>query len=228
MTKIFLHTLLLFVLMMGNFRGYAQETEVANFYFSEAQPVGKTNVASFAKKICGDFVRLENDRVNFCVTNDSIYARYPVVMSLTLAEIRSSGKYEIRGNEIFGVHESKGLPVKLFQDTAVFVHYQQEVVFRIGEDQILREVDGVYYLNYKMKDALWSTMVLKQFGNSLCMYSLDHSVVMDKLMQFKHVRQTQQDGLATLIATPTSEEFLTFFQSKGFTDKEKYIRKTEK
>ncbi len=203
---------------------YAQGS---NFYFQEAQPAGLEEIDQIVGEITGEYIREENKHVKIIVAMDSVYCRYPVVMHKAVAEIEAEGEYEIKGDEIFGVHESKGLPLQIINDTAVFVHYAHELIFAPGKSGVMKKHNGVYYFNYLEKNGYYTTVALSIRGDNLYMHSLDHYMVMPQIRSFSTLEETELDGVKTYLAAPSKDEMISFYESKGFQDKIKYLRKPE-
>ena len=129
----------------------AQNESVSDFYFQEAQPSQVGEIVQIIGEVVGEYTREEDGNIVLIVARDSVYCRYPVVMFLSMSEVDSSEKIEIRKNKIYGVHESQGLPVQVIDDTAVFIHYAHELIFAPKISGVMKKQNGVYYFNYLEK-----------------------------------------------------------------------------
>jgi hypothetical protein len=205
----------------------AQTQTSSDFYFQKAQPDKVEEISQIIGEIVGEYTREEDRSVVLIVARDSVYCRYPVVMFLSVAEVDSSEKYEIRKNKIYGVHEAQGLPVQIMDDTAVFVHYAHELIFAPKISGVMKKHNGVYYFNYLQENDLYTTIALSLGEEELFLHSLDHSLVMPKIRNFSSLEEVKLDGVTTYIASPSNEEMIAFYEDKGFKDKIKYIRKSD-
>jgi len=150
----------------------------SDFYFQKAQPEGVEEISQIIGQIVGEYMKDEDRNTVVIVARDSVYCRYPVVMFLSVSEVDSSEKYEIRKNKIFGIHEAQGLPVKIIDDTAVFLHYAHELIFAPQKSGVMKKVNGVYYFNYLQENGFYTTIALSLKEDELYLHSLDHSLVM--------------------------------------------------
>lgn len=216
---------IIFTLVFFTFLRVNSQEDATSFYFSEPQPASVKNSTQIIGEITGEYLRDENQNVKLFVSRDSVFCTYPVIMSLSVAEIEAEGKYHIKDDKIYGIYKDQGLPLRIFNDTAVFVHYQHELIFAPGKDQIMKEVNGVFYLNYKESNGMWSTMALSNRGDYLYLHSLDHTLVMSQINQFDNLKEDEVKGVKTYLAAPSKDQMIAFYESKGFKDKIKYIRK---
>lgn len=212
-------TILVFILL-GTVSGQSSD-----FFFEEAQPQQLDEITQIIGEIVGEYTKEEDRNVKVIVARDSVYCKYPVIMHLSVAEIDAIDEYEIKGDKIYGIHESKGLPVRVINDTAVFVHYAHELIFAPGKSGVMKKHNGVYYFNYVQDNGLYTTIALSLRGESLYLHSLDHSLVMSKIRSFSSLEEKEIDGVKTFVAAPSKDEMIAFYEDKGFKDKIKYIRK---
>jgi len=219
-------SLLFLVFCLANLLSAQTET-TSDFYFQKAQPDNVEGISQIIGEIVGEYTREEDRNVALIVARDSVYCRYPVVMFLSMTDIDSSEKYEIRNNKIYGVHEAQGLPVQVMDDTAVFMHYAHELIFAPEKSGVMKKHNGVYYFNYLQENGLYTTIALSLGGDELYLHSLDHSLVMPKIRNFSSLEEVKLDGVTTYIASPSNEEMIAFYEDKGFKDKIKYIRKSD-
>ena len=198
-----------------------------DFYFQEPQPAGVEEKTEIIGEIVGEYSLEDDKNIRVMVTRDSVFASYPVLMYQAVAEIEAEGKYEIKDDKIYGVHSKQGLPVKIINDTAVFIHTAHELIFAPGKSGVMKTYNGVYYFNYKNENGMYSTMALSVRGENLYLHSLDHSVVMTQIREFTDFEEKKIDGVTTYTASPSKDEMIAFYEDKGFKDKIKYIRKPE-
>lgn len=203
----------------------AQNESVSDFYFQEAQPSQVGEIEQIIGEVVGEYTREEDGNIVLIVARDSVYCRYPVVMFLSMSEVDSSEKIEIRKNKIYGVHESQGLPVQVIDDTAVFIHYAHELIFAPKISGVMKKQNGVYYFNYLEDNGLYTTIALSVGEDGLFLHSLDHSLVMPQIRRFSGLEEVELDGVKTFIASPSSQELSAFYEDSGFQDKIKYVRK---
>lgn len=199
----------------------------SDFYFQKAQPQEVKEISQIIGQIVGEYAKEEDRNTVVIVARDSVYCRYPVVMFLSVSEVDSSEKYEIRKNKIYGIHEAQGLPVQIIDDTAVFLHYAHDLIFAPQKSGVMKKANGVYYFNYLQKNGFYTTVALSLKEDELYVHSLDHLLVMSKIKNFSVLEETEIDGVVTYLASPSNAEMIAFYEDKGFKDKIKYIRKDD-
>jgi hypothetical protein len=207
--------------------GGLKAQESSDFYFSEAQPQELDEITKIIGEIVGEYTREEDKNVKIIVAQDSVYVQYPVIMHMSVAEITESEKYEIKDGKLFGIHESKGLPMMVTNDTAIFMHYAHELIFAPNISGVMKRHNGVYYFNYLEKNGFYTTMALSLRGDYMYLHSLDHSLVMAMIKGFSSLEEKQLEGTLTYLAAPSKDEMVSFYEDKGFKDKIKYIRKND-
>lgn len=214
---------LLFLVFLWSEFSYSQPG--SDFYFQKAQPEDIEEISQIIGQIVGEYTKEEDRNTVVIVARDSVYCRYPVVMFLSVSEVDSSEKYEIRKNKIFGIHETQGLPVQIIDDTAVFLHYAHELIFAPQKSGVMKKVNGVYYFNYLQENGFYTTIALSLKEDELYLHSLDHSLVMSQIRNFSSLEEKELNGVITYVASPSSAEMIAFYEDKGFKDKIKYVRK---
>ena len=199
------------------------QNEVTSFYFSESQPASVSPLEKFGEDVCGRYLYEEDTLTSLIITPDSIYTHFGTFTFLTKKEIEKSTKYRLENELLFGIKKGQGIPYKEKNDTIFTYITQNDLVFKPSKSNILNKSGDKYYLNFKEDNGYSSTQIVAFEEKSLVFYSLDHELVLEKILQFNSTKTKQVDGFKTYLSAPTKNEFLTFVKEKGFRDKTVYL-----
>jgi len=211
------------ILLMLNVFFLRAQDEVTSFYFSEPQPSSVSSLDKFDKDICGRYLFADDTLTSLIITPDSIYTHFGTFTFLTAEEINKSDKYKLENDLLFGIKDGQGIPFKEKNDTIYTYITQNDLVFKPTEEHKLNKNGDKFYLNTKEDNGYYSTQVFAIEGKKLIVYSIDHELVLEDILQFKSTKTKQVDGFKTYLSAPTKTEFISFVEDKGFRDKTIYL-----
>ena len=200
---------------------YAQN-EVSSFYFKSPQPVNTDTSFEFHKEHWGAYYKSDDSLVRLIVEKDSIFTEFVIMLSLSKQELRKDKKLSIDDSLLFGVKANYGIPYMIFDDTLYAVILQNDLFFKIDENNPLKYHDQKYFLNYKNKNGFFSTTLLSFEKESLLLSEIDHYESMNLIRNFNELNETEVYKIKTYIATPSEEEFFNFIKNNGFSTNIKY------
>ena len=112
----------------------------------------------------------------------------------------------------------------IFDDTLYAAMLQNDLFFKIDENNTLKYEDEKYFLNYKNVNGFFSTVILSFKNENLILSELDHYESMNLLSKFNELNETKVDNIKTYIADPSKEEFFDFINNNGFGSNINYLK----
>ena len=211
------------ILLVLNVFYLRAQDEVTSFYFSEPQPSSTSSLEKFDDEICGRYLYADDTLTSLIITPDSIYTHFGTFTFLTSKQIKKSEKYRLENDLLYGIKDGQGIPYTEKNDTVFTYVTQNDLLFKPTKENKLNKSGDIFYLNTKEDNGYYSTEVFALEGNQLIIYSIDHELVLEEILQFKSTRTKQVDGFKTYLSAPTKDEFISFVEDKGFRDQTIYL-----
>lgn len=205
--------ILLAIVCQFSFFGFSQIESYSSFYFSEAQPSGGENIDEFDEGFFGLY-HLEGEKhTKIKIENDSIIAKYLVAFELTKEEVNANENYRIENNLLYGVAPA-GLHFIEENDT-LLVALNQEELFCSPKNSVVKREGSTYFINKKIDEGKWTTVVLNFSGKTLEILNLNHIYAEKEINRMPKEIEMEGD-LTVYVASPSDKDFFALVKSKGY------------
>ena len=174
---------------------YAQN-ETSSFCFKSPQPTDTDTSYEFHKEHLGTYYKSDDSLVRLIVEKDSIFIDFVVMLSFSKQELRKDKKLSIDDSLLFGVKANCGIPYMIFDDTLYAAMLQNDLFFKIDENNTLKYENEKYFLNYKNVNGFFSTVILSFKNENLILSELDHYESMNLLSKFNELNETKVDNVS--------------------------------
>ena len=213
--------LLIAIYIFGSYSFYAQE-DYSSFYFKTSQPENTASIFTIDDSFLGSYYKKDDSLVRVVVDKDSIYTEFGILFIVSPKEIKKSKTLSIKDSLLFGIQPNKGIPFTTIEDTIYAVLVQQDLLFKPDSNHILKFDNGVYFLNSRNSNNLFTTKLITLEKDTLILKETDHLSTFNLLEKFKRFSESEQNGIKTYIANPTQKELNLFIKEDGFNDLIKY------
>ena len=192
--------------------------------FSESQPAGVNEVSKFKYKFRGTYLSLEDSSI-LEVSKSSIIQYWMVELDIDADSVKSNG------SSVKKIHidtDDGDFNFTPSEDSAhVKIDYTHDV-FKVSESDVLKYVDGIYYLNYQYSDLAWDlkTMRVTENGNLVIQdFHLSQSNLED-LKAYTEVLEigTIEGEITGYYIQPTHTELEQLMGSDIFSKGEEFVR----
>ena len=213
--------LLIAIYIFSSYSFYAQE-DYSSFYFKTSQPENTASIFTIDDSFIGSYYKKDDSLVRVVVDKDSIYTEFGILFILSPKEVNKNKTLSIKDSLLFGIQPNKGIPFTTIEDTIYAVLVQQDLLFKPDSNHILKFDNGVYFLNSRNSNNLFTTKLLTLEKDTLILKETDHLKTFSLLEKFKRFSESEQNGIKTYIANPTQKELNLFIKEDGFNDLLKY------
>lgn len=127
--------------------------------FEEPQPSGDRDENKFKRKYQGTYLCLGDSSI-LTIDKNKIIQEWHIVAKLTKAQLDTTEGIEIKDGLLYSEDSEEPLPVEFIGDTAILTYDFDKTIFQLSDDQVLRYFKGLYFLNFREPDNLWTVKTL--------------------------------------------------------------------
>jgi len=199
---------------------FSAQDENTSFYLKKNNIESSNYVKSFDAEWIGYYDVEDKDYRQLIIAADSISFRFGSPFSISKQAALSKG-FTFDGEKMYGMAPYNGLYYTEDNDTIYAMYYQYDTYLSSASNFVKLD-ENSYLLMLPEGNGLFSFEVLFRSGTSLSIYSIDHSVEMEKIRNFTALENRVVDGFDAYIAAPTLEEVKRFLAQKGFNESRYY------
>ena len=130
-----------------------------NLNFEEPHPSNDKNENKFKRKYQGTYLCLSDSSI-LTIDKDKIIQEWYIVAKFTKAQLDTTEGIEIKEGLLYSEDSKEPFPVEFIGDTAVLEYHFNKTIFRLSDNQVLRYFKGLYFLNFRESDNLWTVKTL--------------------------------------------------------------------
>lgn len=192
-------------------------------WFKVPQPEGKENLDFFPNSIIGEYLSVD-DSSFIRIEQTKIIREYREELLMSIEEFKEEAGDSISTDTSFIFADNWNFQVKSVGDSIKIYSKKDEELFKISQENLLREYKNYYFLNYKDTNDFWKVKILHLVGDTLefdYILSTDDIKLVKNITKVETVKDTIEDA-AKYYLKPTKRELKKILKkrSKG----EKYIR----
>ncbi len=135
-------------------------------WFKVPQPEWRENLSEFPDELTGKYSSVY-DTSTIRIESDKIIREYRENLLMTKVEFREETGDSISEDTSFTFADNWDITVKSFGDSVKVFSRKDEELFKISDQQILREYKGYYFLNYKDTNDYWKVKILNLVKDTL-------------------------------------------------------------
>ncbi|MBU8892470.1 MAG: hypothetical protein KOO66_06805 [Bacteroidales bacterium] len=128
-------------------------------WFKAPQPQGEENLNVFPENLLGKYSSVSDTSI-IRIETDKIISEYRENLLMTKAEFREETGDTISEDTSFTFTDNWDITIKSFGDSVKVFSSKDDELFKISDQQILREYKGIYFLNYKDTNDYWKVKIL--------------------------------------------------------------------
>lgn len=195
-------------------------SQISYEFASPLPPGGETLSAPFAKH----YGKYKSDRsdIYFELSPLGVFTISTVVGSVSKDSVNDGGKYIVRNNHIFGIHETDSLPVALQGHRYYFgIRHREEVIGPNSKNVLIKVSNQSYLLNF-YEDGGYVPCLFSIVNGELGIQYFDYD---SDTEMFAHVPSTvkkEEEFLTTVSLSPRRQDFATINFSDMFNNERKY------
>ncbi len=189
-------------------------------WFKVPQPEGRENLSEFPDELTGKYSSVY-DTSTIRIESDKIIREYRENLLMTKVEFREETEDSISEDTSFTFADNWDITVNSFGDSVKVFSRRDEELFKISDQQILREYKGYYFLNYKDSNDYWEVKILKLEGDTL---EFDHILTEEDLKNIENITSIETYTDSTEETTeyylkPTKRELKKILKKRSTGDK---------
>ena len=128
--------------------------------FEEPQPTEDKDEKKIKNKFRGTYLCLADSSI-LTIDKYSMVQAWHIVVEMTKIQVDTTEGIEIRGGLMYVEDMPEPLPIQINGDTVVVNWDYNKTIFKISDDHVLRYFKGLYFLNYKESENLWTVKTMK-------------------------------------------------------------------
>jgi len=152
--KYLIYTILIFCIGCGPY-----------IWFKVPQPEGLSNLKSFPDNIQGKYIAL-SDTSTIRIESDEIVQEYRENLIMTKTKFHEETGDTVSTDTSFTFADKWDVKVMSIGDSVYIYSSKDDQLFKISDENILREYKGYYFLNYK-DSTFWKVKILKMSNDTL-------------------------------------------------------------
>lgn len=204
-------------LMMLPLLGFSQ----ISYEFEQPLPPGSESLASPYSHHYGKYKSDRSD-IYFELSPLGIYTISTVVGSVSKDSVNDGGKYIVRNNHIFGIHETDSIPVALQGHRYYFgIRHREEVVGPDSKNVLMRVSNQSYLLNF-YEDGGYVPCLFSIVDGSLGIQYFDYESDTEMFAQVPKRIKKKEEFLTVVSLSPQREDFADINFSEMFNSERKY------
>lgn len=189
-------------------------------WFKVPQPEGRENLSEFPDELTGKYSSVY-DTSTIRIESDKIIREYRENLLMTKVEFREETGDSISEDTSFTFADNWDITVNSFGDSVKVFSRKDEELFKISDQQILREYKGCYFLNYKDTNDYWKVKILNLVKDTL---EFDNILSDDDMENIRNITmvETVQDSTeesSKYFLKPTKRELKKILKKRLTGDK---------
>ncbi len=204
-------------LMILPFLGFSQ----ISYEFSQPLPPGGETLSAPHTHHYGKYKSDRSD-IYFELTPLGIYTISTVVGSVSKDSVNDGGKYTVRNNHIFGIHETDSIPVALQGHRYYFgIRHREEVVGPNSKNVLIRVSNQSYLLNF-FEDGGYVPCLFSIVEGTLSIQYFDYESDTEMFAMVPKKVKSEEEFLTVVSLSPRREDFANINFSEMFNSERKY------
>lgn len=192
-----------------------------SFYFSLETIDFSQPFDGFVDKETGFYDISAENRRHLMVNKDSIGVRSGFEIILPKSKALAKG-FSFKDGKMYGMEPYNGIHYKEFNDSIFALYYQYDHYFSPTlADKIISGDDG-YFVFLPEKNGFYTCEYITFEKDQISIYSIDHTLVMNKLLKLSNIYRKELNGAVTFIAQPTVKELEQLVKKECFNDQRSY------
>lgn len=156
------------------------------------------------------------------VTKDSIAVRTGFEIVISKQEAISKG-FTFKDDKMYGVAPLNGVFYKEDNDTIYALYYQYDSYFKSDKNNfVIPAKKGGYFIFMHESNELYSVEFIDIQDGKLSIYSIDHTLVMDKILKLKEIENKKEYEISIYVVHPKTKEMEKLLKNDCFNDKREY------
>ena len=189
-------------------------------WFKVPQPEGRENLSEFPDELTGKYSSVY-DTSTIRIESDKIIREYRENLLMTKVEFREETGDSISEDTSFTFADNWDITVRSFGDSVKVFSRKDDELFKISDQQILREYKGYYFLNYKDSNDYWKVKILNLVKDTL---EFDYILSDDDMENVRNITmvETVQDSTeesSKYFLKPTKREMKKILKKRLAGDK---------
>jgi len=212
-----------FILQCSLFSTYfiSGQENINSIYFKNLQPDNNAIIGEFPDTLLGCYYKNKDSLVQLCITKDSIYTTYTIIVPVTNNEMKENNYFTKFDSLLFGMHKKKGLPYKSINDTLYVFLKQSDLFFKINDENQIKYHNDLLFLNELTPYNNYIVLLLSKTKQHLYLHECDPQYPLSPINQVNVSKKTI-NGQESYIANPNLEQLEKFINKHGFSDTLKF------
>lgn len=204
-------------LLILPFLGKAQ----ISYEFSTPLPPGSEYLTAPYAQHYGVYKSDRSD-ISFELTSEGIFTISTVVGSVSKDSVNDGGKYIVRNNHIFGIHETDSIPVALQGHRYYFgIRHREEVVGPNSKNVLSKISNQSYLLNF-YEDGGYVPCLFSVVDGELSIQYFDYESDTQMFAKVPRTIKKEEQFLTVVSLSPKREDFADINFSEMFNSERKY------
>ncbi|MCK5169197.1 MAG: hypothetical protein KAQ75_04890 [Bacteroidales bacterium] len=189
-------------------------------WFKVPQPEGRENLSEFPDELTGKYSSVY-DTSTIRIESDKIIREYRENLVMTKVEFSEETGDSISEDTSFTFADNWDITVNSFGDSVKVFSRKDEELFKISDQQILREYKGYYFLNYQDTNDYWKVKILNLVKDTLefdIILSDDDIENIRNITKVETVQDTTEES-SKYFLKPTKRELKKILKKRSTGDK---------
>ena len=186
--------------------------------FTEPQPAGDDNLSGFPGRIQGRYLSLEDSSL-LEVTRQTIRRIYDLELEIPVDSLDST--LVLTGDTLHFRTTGEKTPVTRQGDVLLAHYHNEDTLFSLDPDHLLRKSRGNFFLNTRHDTHSWEVRKLQLEKGRLSISKISEAEDLGKL---KEISESAQDTVAPYQFNMSKKQFNEFVRKEGFGQTETFVR----
>lgn len=192
-----------------------------SYEFSKPLPPGSESLTAPFAHHYGQYKSDKSD-IFFELSADGIYSISTVVGSVSKDSVNENGKYIVRNNHIFGIHDTDSLPVALQGSRYYFGIRHREQIAGANSKNVLSKVSNQTYLLNFYEDGGYVPCLISIVEGVLGIQYFDYASDTQMFAKVPKTVKKEEQFLTVLSLNPQREDFADINFMDMFNSERKY------
>lgn len=192
-----------------------------SYEFSKPLPPGSESLTSPYVQHYGNY-KSDNSNIYFELSPLGIFTVSTVISSISKDSVNDGGKYIVKNNYIFGVHETDSIPVALQGSRYYFGIRHKEEVIGPNSKNVLSKVSNQSYLLNFYEDGGYVPCLFSIVEGVLAIQYFDYASDTQMFAKVPKTIKKEEQYMTTVSLDPRREDFADINFSEMFNSERKY------
>ncbi len=156
-------------------------------WFKTPQPEGLNNLKFFPENIQGKYISI-SDTSTIRIETNEIIQEYRENLIMTRIEFSEETGDTISTDTSFKFADKWNISINSIGDSVYIYSRKDEQLFKISDMNLLRELKGYYFLNYRDSTTYWKVKILKLYNDTL---ELDYILTDDDIVNIINITKVE-------------------------------------